>query len=641
MLKRSIFSLSLSLVFLTLLDAAIDGIVPSAPVKNFRFPRFGENGYTEWILQGVEGIYDGEEQIRVNGMGLRIYTGDERMVIEMSLDSPQAILRLKENKAYSDAAITITGQDFKITGIGWKWDGTTREIEVKEDTVVEFTQSITDTSGGMLGSAASKSERTVIQSEHLKLRTTEKFHYFNFREDVHVVSEDMELKCNALLAVADAPEDKKQGIAKAVTLGQLKLLREIRARGDVIMTQADRLIKAGAADFFPREELVNLGDTPSVRVSGVYVAGELIRVEKGEIKIIGGEEFGRAQTILSKAGGLGIQGSSVLSSETIIVADKILMRELEAENTLNLNGSVEVISGALRMRSGKMMVFADKNAESFKEKTDSTVIDRKLNIGKVNRIVAEDKVYIEQNRQIAISDRAVFYPFEERAVLTGDLMITNGEAVIAGQAMQLKQGLAVIEGGDENGVSVTLPALPDFGYSGIESLANAVTTTDEELKSKKEATKSKKTMILSKIVRMVEEPEQTRFEFRENVQISATNLEVTCECLDIIAREKIVAFTSPESPNGRLEEYFHIQSIVANEEVTIQQSGRVATARQAVILPRESRVILEGDAVVTDEKSRVSGYRLILNAGERRVIIEGGEGKRAKITLPELQSEML
>ena len=84
-------------------------MTPNAPVKNFRLPRFGANGFTDWVLQGARGLYDGEEQVRVEGMSMRVYSGDQRMALELSMDSPWATLRLEENHAYSDDTIEIIG----------------------------------------------------------------------------------------------------------------------------------------------------------------------------------------------------------------------------------------------------------------------------------------------------------------------------------------------------------------------------------------------------------------------------------------------------------------------------------------------------------------------------------------------------
>ena len=117
-------------------------MLPNAPIKNFRLPRFGENGYTQWMLQGGQGIYDSDEQVRVKEMALRIYSGDDRMALELSMNSPKGTLRLQENRAYSEGSIEIVGANFKISGTGWEWSGETKEVVVKQDTVVKFTQGI-------------------------------------------------------------------------------------------------------------------------------------------------------------------------------------------------------------------------------------------------------------------------------------------------------------------------------------------------------------------------------------------------------------------------------------------------------------------------------------------------------------------
>ena len=51
-----------------LIGSLFGQMAPNAPVKNFRLPRFADNGYTQWVLQGARGIYDSEEQVRVEGM---------------------------------------------------------------------------------------------------------------------------------------------------------------------------------------------------------------------------------------------------------------------------------------------------------------------------------------------------------------------------------------------------------------------------------------------------------------------------------------------------------------------------------------------------------------------------------------------
>jgi hypothetical protein len=151
-------------------------MTPNAPVQNFKLPRFGDEGFTQWVLQGERGIYDNAEQVRVDGMVLRIYSGDERMVQELSLNSPQATIRVQENRAFSEGPIQIDGAHFEISGTGWEWTGAPKEIRVAAAARVEFEQAV------RTGSApgAAERQRTTIESERLKLRTTETEYEFEF-----------------------------------------------------------------------------------------------------------------------------------------------------------------------------------------------------------------------------------------------------------------------------------------------------------------------------------------------------------------------------------------------------------------------------------------------------------------------------
>jgi lipopolysaccharide export system protein LptA len=68
----------------------------------------------------------------------------------------------------------------------------------------------------------------------------------------------------------------------------------------------------------------------------------------------------------------------------------------------------------------------------------------------------------------------------------------------------------------------------------------------------------------------------------------------------------------------------------------IEQTGRSATAKKAIFLPKEGKVVLEGSAVVKGEHGRAAGHRMTLFQGQSRAIVEGGgpESERARITLP-------
>lgn len=623
-------------------------MIPNAPIQNFKIPRLADNGYTQWVLQGAKGTYESAEQVRIEDMGLRVYTGDERMALEMRMDSPEAIVRIQENKAYSESTIEIVGSNFKISGVGWTWDGTTKEIEVLFDTVVQFTQTISDSFGAETSADPTVAPKTVIHSQRLKLTTTETEYQFEFKNNVHVVSGDMDMKGNVLIAIVDAPKDSKAARPK-VEGSKLDAVRKIIARDDVVIEQKGRIVRAGEAEFFPREKKVNLSGTPVVEASGVYMSGATIRSQEGEIVVTGGGEAGRAQMILTETGGLGIQGGSALAEETIVLADSITMLELETENQFLFAGSVAVMSGAVQMRAKDMTIFADKSVDDRKAKdadkkalakNDSAAPkklaaddaeDAKMKVGDVRRIVADGGVQIEQNGQIATSERVTFYPAEERAVLEGSPRVTNGEAIVTGEKMELQPSLAIILGSAAQPVNVVLPEMPNLGYDAFTGVARANSPKPLELKEKSPPSQ---TVVSSQLLRMLEEPTRTVFRFTENVKVTGTNLEASCELLDVVAIEK----KTKDGKSGDLKERLEVQRIEAVDTVEVKQDGRVATADKAFILPQEGKVILEGNAVVNDAQGRVSGHRMRLLQGQRRAIVEGGgpKGERARITLPAL-----
>lgn len=597
-------------------------IAPSAPVQDFRFPRFGDNGYTDWVLQGDQGIYDSAEQIRVEGMALRVYSGDERMALELSLDSPEATLLLEENRAFSEDAIEIIGANFRITGIGWEWSGETKEIVVKTNTCVQFTQSIASAFGA---SESETEQQTEIRSERLLLRTTETAYYFEFTGQVKARSEEMDLKGGRLIAEADPPEGRVGSAAAPTAPTELDALRRIFAEDAVTIIQSGKIVEADEAEFFPREKRAILTGNTSVTTPGAYLSGQSIRSESGEIVLSGAEGAGRAQMILSETGGLGLQGTSALSAETIVLADRITMREGLDENRFLFDGAVEVLSGALQLRANEMTIVSRPEAAGARASEGN-----ELRVGAVQSVMAAGSVEIEQNGQLATGEHVTFFPDEQRAVLTGEPQVTNGEAVVTGRSMELKPGRAIIRGESEDPVRVRLPQLPDLGYDLTESKEGASETASNEWKEAGSVEKTE-TVVTSQVLRMIEETDHTLFRFTEAVQVEATNLRATSERLDVIARE------APDSGRGGAAS-LQLERIEAHGDVVIAQTGRTSTAETAFILPEEGKVVLEGDAVVNDERGRVSGHRMTLLQGQRRAIVEGGGSGdgRARITLPAL-----
>ncbi len=609
-------------------------MVPNDPVLDFRLPRFSEDGYAQWILRGGQGIYDSEEQIRVKEMSLSIYSGDERKALEMKIDSPEATLLVKENRAISDSSIEIVGSNFKVSGVGWMWDGTKKEIEVKSDVAVEFSQEVAGMLSGRAPEETGESSLTEIFSRSLLLKTTPEAYRFQFTDSVKVVSNDTELNSELLVAIADIPESEDPEDTSMAEL-EFDSIDKIIATDQVVIAQAGNVLKAEEAEFSLREQSAEFRGNPSIKTSGAYVSGGLIRSREGVLIVDSSEESGRAQMIVSQAGGLGVAKGISPSQETVVLADTISMQEFETENQFNFEGSVEVTSGSMRVRTDNLTLYLDptigSEASNAASDTSGENAEDEFRLGEVVRVTGEGSVYIEQENQVVTCDKAVFYPKEEHAVLYGSPKVESEQAIITGDTMELQQGMAVVNGSADHLVKVILPKLPDLGAEDLEFTKEAQTSESKEANPEEAAIAKSETIVRAETLLMTEHTNHYLINFKDSVSVEGTNLKAVCNRMDVILID--------QQDDSDDDEQVQVRTIRAYENIVFEQNGRKATADKATIKPLEGEVVLEGNAVLTDDQGKVSGHRITMHKGKGRATVEGdgSKGSRARITLPEME----
>lgn len=136
----------------------------------------------------------------------------------------------------------------------------------------------------------------------------------------------------------------------------------------------------------------------------------------------------------------------------------------------------------------------------------------------------------------------------------------------------------------------------------------------------------KNTILYGDYLEMKSGDEVSEFHLTGNVNVIATNLELTSDELYIVALKKGEA-------DATVTEMGKITKFTATGNVKIKQKGRTAEAGHAEFMPEEKTVVLTIDPVVTDEGRTVSGEKITWSHGDRRAQVEGGDQHRVKVTL--------
>lgn len=140
------------------------------------------------------------------------------------------------------------------------------------------------------------------------------------------------------------------------------------------------------------------------------------------------------------------------------------------------------------------------------------------------------------------------------------------------------------------------------------------------------------TVIESGAAEMVSTDKETTFTFRNGVTVTGTNLKMTCDHLEVVARRT----GDPTATFGKQENF---KSLVATGNVHIVQSDREASCERAEVFPGDDKVVLSGNPKVrsVDGQYQATGPKMVLHRGERRAQIIAEAGERPRISLPPLK----
>ncbi|MBC2605052.1 LptA/OstA family protein [Pelagicoccus albus] len=137
------------------------------------------------------------------------------------------------------------------------------------------------------------------------------------------------------------------------------------------------------------------------------------------------------------------------------------------------------------------------------------------------------------------------------------------------------------------------------------------------------------TQIESVKLQVQNDGDKAYFHFSEGVKLTATNMLVECDSLEVFA-------TREAEEQSQIGKFSAIKEIIASGNVRIIQEERTATCQKAVVQPNEERIVLTGNPVVVQPSGRLVTYnpddKILLDRGNGRISIITDGPRKLKLT---------
>ena len=101
----------------------------------------------------------------------------------------------------------------------------------------------------------------------------------------------------------------------------------------------------------------------------------------------------------------------------------------------------------------------------------------------------------------------------------------------------------------------------------------------------------------------------------------------------VVAKQGDMTLTADKLTIFLLEKDDQVDRLEAVGSVKVVQLDRVATANQAVFYQGTEKLVLSGDAVVVQDKNKVSGDEIIIYLKENRSVIKSPESGRVRAVI--------
>lgn len=133
---------SLAVIAISFIPLSQAQIAPDAPIQDFRFPMFNDEGFRIWEVRGVQGVFIDMGNSEIIGLELTVFSGDDRDLLSHKILSPRAHINFTAREASGDGSLFVQGPGFQVEGENWVYEGKSQRIVIGKRARMTFAEDL-------------------------------------------------------------------------------------------------------------------------------------------------------------------------------------------------------------------------------------------------------------------------------------------------------------------------------------------------------------------------------------------------------------------------------------------------------------------------------------------------------------------
>ena len=582
-----------AIIFLTFLCGEIQ---ISESVTQFRYPKFSDNGFIEWVLEGNSGNYK-QSDISIEGLKLRIYSGDQLARSLSNITGDNCIFNSDTQIASSDNSILINGSGFNLSGNKWTYNLSKEIISLNSDAFVSFSQNIDSIFSGI-----EQGGETTITSNQMQLIIEPNRYLFSFEGDCTLSSESFILKTE-LLEIELLNSSNK--ISFSMPTGELSGMKSIKGEGDVQFIGMGQYIQSDIFVIKPPGNSAIFEGNALIQYNQIALKGDSIDLKQNQVEIL---SYNNNLSSFSNSNFDTVNSSMDLSS-TFIQSSKITLLKHQDAYEYLFNQNVFFVSDLYRINADRLFL---KTKEILNHNSSKILQDITLTEANGNVMV--------KNQDYLISGQYLkFLPLENQLELSDEVTYISDFAKLKSERLFLENDILLASSSDKL-LEVVLPNTPDLNFEFNE------TSNLTELGS------SKDTIIRANDLKINIQELIYDCVFKGTVKLVKNDFSLLSDLLTM----KWILVDRGMTENTE----YKMDTMIADGSVKMEQMHYYASANHAEILPDEKMFHLLGNAHFEDINGSIWGERIEFDRKLKQTKVIGSEnGGRARIRFDLFETE--